>query len=1053
MNANLTEMFVYQWFADIDTSYNTVIRIYGVTNNDTCFGVHQKNICLKIKNFKPYCFVEIPNSLYENINAVKTHISKFFTSYEVVEKFHLYNSYNKHTIQKGNLIKKETLFIKAYFKNKKNMQNMTFFLQSNDVLINGVQHKLSVHENNANPVLQLICNCNIDSVGWLDFSSAKLVDDKEKETACDEEYTILWQQLKKGNNVHNIQPKIMAFDMEVTSSIPSAFPSDKPKDEIFQISCVIVNNNTTKRLLLTLEPNNNKNQLVDTLAKENITTYMFASEIDLLENFIKIINDERPNIMTGYNIFGFDIEYLIKRCSRFLLVEQLKMAGFYKNAFAKEEEIKWSSSAYKNQNFRFINWEGILLVDLLPVIQRDYKLDTYSLKNVCSTFFKNNTKDPVTHKDIFEAFNTRDSALLTTVGKYCVQDSALCIDLMNHLHTWVHLCEMARCCNVPIFTIFTQGQQVRLYSQIYKYCVNNNTVVTTNGYSVNTNERYRGALVHEPNPGFYKNVCPLDFASLYPSIIIGYNLCYSTYIPDECVIPEDYYNTFEWEDHLGCAHDENVIKINRLTTKIEALEKRITNFRNDIKSISSTELKQIKMTKTAYRSAIQEKINALVLEKKPFLEARQKLKKNEPKQHVDEQGHKIEGVMCAKRKYRFFKPQIFKGVVPTIIQNLLNSRTEIKNRLKECPEQQRIILNMQQLSYKVSANSFYGSFGVTRGYLPFMPCAMTITFCGRKAITNVIDLAVNKFSAQLVMSDTDSTYLIFPEKFESCEKLWNHAEHVANQITNYKKSDGSNMFPEAVKLEFENTIYSKFLIVAKKMYLYKSIDLTGAESEKIGKKGVVLARRDNSQVVRNIYERITTLIFDSASVSDLMHFLEQYILNMYNKVFPITDFVITKSVGDITENDDQKDCNGRLGNYKIRNVLPSDEKEKQKILGGMSERDYYILQCPPQVQLAERLQRRGTPVSTGSRLEFVVIHHPTSSSLGKKFECFEYFQKHQDILDLDYHYYAEAMINPISQLINAVSETKDDKVSVFIKQIIAEKKLEHEQSKPTFIYV
>lgn len=1057
MNVKSKEMFVYQWFEDLDKFYNTVIRIYGVTHThtDTCEDVLQKNICLKVINFKPYCFVEIPDNLYENVGVVRSHIKPFCASCEVVSKSHLYNSYNKYEIgDVDNLTKNEILFIKVFFKNKKNMQKMVYYLQNNDIMINGIQHRLSVHEHNSNSILQMMCNCNIDSVGWLEFGSAKPVDIEEKETICDEEYTVLWQQLKSGKNVHNIQPKTMAFDMEVTSCVPSAFPSDKPKDEIFQISCIIVDHkNITKKILLTIEPKTSSQQMVETLATESITTYMSASETDLLEKFIKIINDERPNIITGYNIFGFDIEYLIKRCSRFLLVEQLKTCGFYKNSFAKEEEIKWSSSAYKNQNFRFINWEGILLIDLLPVIQRDYKLDTYSLKNVCSTFLKNNTKDPVTHKDIFEAFNTREASALAIVGKYCVQDSLLCIDLMNCLHTWVHLCEMARCCNVPIFKIFTQGQQTRIYSQIYKYCTNNNIIVTTNGYdSIKTNERYRGALVHEPKPGFYKNVCPLDFASLYPSIIIGYNLCYSTFIPDDCVLPKEYYNIFEWEDHVGCKHDENVVKIEELSQKIEELETKIKKLRNDITSVSIAELKSKKMTKAFYKTIIQEKINLLVLQKKPLLESRQKLKKSEPKRIEDEHGNKIEGVMCAKRRYRFLKAQFFKGIVPTIIQNLLDSRAEIKNRLKTCPEQQKIILNMQQLSYKVSANSFYGSFGVTKGYLPFMPCAMTITFCGRKAITNVIDLAVNKFSAHLVMSDTDSTYLIFPENFESYENLWKRAEYVASQITNYVDGD-ERLFPEAIKLEFENIIYSKFLIVAKKMYLYKSTDSTGLESEKIGKKGVVLARRDNSQVVRNAYEHITHLIFDSVPVSDLMTFLKQYILDMYNNKFPIEDFVITKSVGDIEEQDDQKDCKGRLGNYKIRNILPKDEKEKQKILGNITEREYYILQCPPQVQLAERLQRRGTPVSTGSRLEFVVLHNPQSSSLGKKFECFEYFKKYKDILDLDYHYYAEALVNPITQLINAVSETDDDKVSVLIKQIIAEKKLEYEQSKPRFIYV
>jgi len=292
MNANTMEMFVYQWFADVDKFYNTIIRIYGIKKSINKGDV-QKNICLKVTNFKPYCFVQIPDNLYENICTIRGYINKFSTSYEIVSKVHLYNSYNKYEIiDEGELITSNTLFIKVYFKNKKNMQNMVYFLQNNDIPINGISHKLSVHENNANPVLQLICNCNIDSVGWLDFGSAKLVDSEEKETSCDEEYTVLWQQLRKGKNLYNIQPKTMAFDMEVTSCIPSAFPSDKPKDEIFQISCVIFeNNNVTKKILLTQEPKDaTQSEMVEILGKESITTYLCVSETDLLEKFIKTIN-------------------------------------------------------------------------------------------------------------------------------------------------------------------------------------------------------------------------------------------------------------------------------------------------------------------------------------------------------------------------------------------------------------------------------------------------------------------------------------------------------------------------------------------------------------------------------------------------------------------------------------------------------------------------------------------------------------------------------------------------------------------------------------------
>lgn len=318
MNAKSRELFVYQWFADVNKeNFNTIIRIYGVAPSNGSESI-QKNVCLKVTNFKPYCFIEIPGNVPANAIYVRLHIKKFVIEYEEVSKSHLYNTYNKYKKDiDGNYTNNNTLFLKAYFENKKNMQDMVYFLQNNDVCINGVLHKLSVHEHNANPVLQLICSRNIDSVGWIDYGSAKRVQeiDEKKETACDEEYTILWQHLKKGKYTHNIQPKTFAFDMEVTSSIPSAFPSNLPKDEIFQISCVIVENNGSKRkILLTLEPKTHKEHLVETLEKESIITYTYPDEISLLESFIKLINDEKPNICTGYNIFGFDIEYLIKRC-------------------------------------------------------------------------------------------------------------------------------------------------------------------------------------------------------------------------------------------------------------------------------------------------------------------------------------------------------------------------------------------------------------------------------------------------------------------------------------------------------------------------------------------------------------------------------------------------------------------------------------------------------------------------------------------------------------------------------------------------------------------
>jgi|694.fasta_scaffold41578_5 DNA polymerase elongation subunit (family B) len=1019
------EIFVYQWILDPHETKTTIIRVYGIDSN-------QKTICLKIKNFKPYCFIQLPN--INVVYEVQKSISEFVVETNLVNKFHLYNSHNSPAEIKNGVLKQITTpFLQTYFENSNQMYKMVNFLKKG-IIIQGKKVFLQIHETYVNPILQLVCVSNIETSGWLKFKTNKICEE-EKETSCDEEYIVRYQSLKKGKNTEIVEPKILSFDMEVNSSIPAAMPSDKPNDLIFQISCVISEKNKSKRkILLSLEPKENCDNMLEQLSVLEIETLLYESECDLLIGFIKLLNEEKPNVVTGFNIFGFDLEYSMKRAKRLHLCDEFKSVSFFKTSPAKIEEIKWSSSAYKNQSFNFINWEGILLVDLLPIIQRDYKLDTYSLKNVSSSLLNNNTKDPVSYKDIFQAFRERDSSLMVIVGKYCVQDSDLCIELMNHLHTWVSLSEMAKCCNVPMFVLYTQGQQIRVFSQVYRYCNEKDIIVTTNGYEAKINERFRGALVHEPEPGYYKNVCPLDFASLYPSIIIGYNLCYSTFIPDDVSIPEEYYNTFEWEDHVGCEHDESMIKVDIYTEKIKKLDEKIKPLR----------LIKNKTKDENQKKELQEQIKILVLEQKPFREKRQNLKKTKPKDREDADGNKLSGILCAKRCYRFLKPEIYKGVVPSIIQNLLDSRAKVRQLMKTCAENEKIVFDKEQLSYKVSANSFYGSFGVTRGYLAFMPCAMTITFCGRKAISNVIEIAQKKFSAKLIMSDTDSTYIIFPKISSDIEKLWNHASNVAYEITNWKKKDGTRLFPDALKLEFENVIYSKFLILAKKMYLYKSTSQDGIESEKIGKKGVVLARRDNSQAVRTAYENITKMIFEEKSVDEMKKYLSDYIRKMFSNELKLSDFIITKSIGE-TENENA----GKLGDYKIRHDLPKNEEEKKKILGNMTEREYFISQCPAQVQLAEKMKKRGIPVSSGSRIEYVVLKKPNATLLGQRIESFDYFFKYKEFLYLDYKYYSEALINPISQLFNTVTEK--NVVEEIVNKINEEEYIKEIQKRPCFV--
>ena len=78
----------------------------------------------------------------------------------------------------------------------------------------------------------------------------------------------------------------------------------------------------------------------------------YNTEADLLLGYAEFLQTYRPNIVTGYNILGFDIQYMIERAKFNLVIDQFKQLGFTEFISAQERQIKWSSAAYKTQNFK-----------------------------------------------------------------------------------------------------------------------------------------------------------------------------------------------------------------------------------------------------------------------------------------------------------------------------------------------------------------------------------------------------------------------------------------------------------------------------------------------------------------------------------------------------------------------------------------------------------------------------------------------------------------------------------------------------------------------------
>jgi DNA polymerase elongation subunit (family B) len=1000
------EFYAYSWHIDEEYQDETFIRIYG-------FDDQNQNICVSVNGFRPFVWIELPTHINwkipRNKEILYLHLKQMFPDIKCTLKFYkkLYGANLKKKDDK--YVHKLFPFLLCSFSSYKDLKfNLPSRLRTPQRIMGLGSIKFHVHGQDACPRLQLTSKYNLPTAGWIKFKGLEILNEEDKFTSCSREFLIdlnnkqfkANELISKSEKTTVPKPLILSFDLEVNSEDQVTMPkATRPGDVIFQISCIFsrLGSRIYDKYLLSL--GNPTDKIVD--AK----VLAYTTEKKLLMGFRDLINELNPHVIIGYNIFNFDIPYLMDRANHKAIYPEWSQQGFAKEKSGIQREIKWSSSAYKNQEFKFMECEGRLYIDLLPVVQRDFKLNDYKLKTV-STHFIGETKDDLDPKSIFRCYregikdnSDKASKYMSICGKYCMQDSMLVLKLMEKLNVWYGLSEMAVVCNVPMITLFTKGQQIKVYSNLYKYCLEKKIIPEKDGYTVSENERYVGAYVFTPEPGLYENVVSLDFCSLYPSLIIAYNIDYSSCAFDPS-IPDELCHVMEWEDHISCKHDPKVIEKTRLTKTIEEL----TSSKKFDKNLVASLRKQ--------RSEITKSLN--------------------------------KNIMCEKRKYRFLKvteqnPE-FKGVLPTVVQSLLDARKEtrekmgkLKNDLKNITNERErkeiettiSILNQRQLAYKISANSMYGITGVKAGMLPFMPVAMSITYMGRENILKAATYGREKFKGNLIYIDTDSNYFSF-EGINNPTELWDYAIKVANEI--------SSIFPPPMKLEFEEAVYTKFLILTKKRYMYQSATRDGMIKPEIGKKGVVLNRRDNSAFIRNTYENMVKIIFQSDT-----HSLKEKVISslirdinlMFNHQLPIDHFVITKSTGDYGNLLPQYFLNEKglhramLGQYNVP-FLTDDIRQLEGIDTQLEEMNWYLDKLPAHIQLLEKIKRRGQMSNEGSRLEYVIVEtNDLKAKQSAKIESLNYYNKNKDVLSIDYLYYLHRLINPVDQILEVIFNLKD----------------------------
>ena len=494
------------------------ISIFGKTENG-------KSVCVTT-TFDPYFFVKLPRGttdqdvsrLYNDICRLKRdHV----TSYSLTKQKDVWGFQNNE----------EFHFMHLNFKSLEHRRKVnSIFMYNNEF------KQYHVYESNIDPVLRLMHRTGIQSTGWLDTGDTCVRSHLAKtdiDLWCND-----WSTLKPVER-DDIAPFIVAsFDIECNSSTGKFPDPNVPDDACFQIAvslCKFGSDEPYEKVCLCYK----KTDGPDVIS--------FDTEKEMLLAFKKYMNEKDIDILTGWNIFGFDLEYIYKRAD---------MVGcgidFYQLGKLKDTEChlvmkKLSSSALGDNFLKLLPMSGRFVFDMFHEVKKGYKLDSYSLNNV-SKLYLGDQKIDMAPKEMFARFVEGDPKKLYEVAEYCIKDTLLPHKLMKKMCILLNLVEMAKATWVPVSFLVERGQQIKVFSQLSKKARELGYMVPTIKYGSLPEEQYEGATVLEAQKGaYYTPITALDFEALYPSIMMAHNLCYSTYVMDERrygKIPGITYETF-----------------------------------------------------------------------------------------------------------------------------------------------------------------------------------------------------------------------------------------------------------------------------------------------------------------------------------------------------------------------------------------------------------------------------------------------------------------------------------------------------------------------------
>lgn len=847
-----------------------VIRLFGR-------GADGKSVCCFVPDFEPYFYLKASGDLHAVARIIKDTFEQV-KKVEIVEKFEPVG-YQKEKTEMLRIttnlprdvpeIRDEILKVQDVVKAEGYWQ-----VYESDILF---RNRFLIDRDLGGMVWISSEGKTVDPVRYLKAGSGG--NSRCEKFACDT--SILGSELRRVENLAIAPLRYLSFDIECLP-LDGGMPSP-------DVSPIIM-------ISFSFEPEYKGHKTLILLAKPadgmNGDVWPCKDETEMLNRFFEIFCEYDPDIVAGYNHQDFDIPYITDR------VKALSAKG---ESISPVVGRDGSHIGYRR--FGLITrteFKGRVVVDALPLVRRAFSLKQYTLRAVSKELL-NREKLDVPPLEMEEHWNDSGEKFIKFVD-YARRDAELALELVHQLRLLDKYIALAQVSGSLLQEIVDGGQTSMVETLLLReFGLRERVILPKPGDELSA-ERYdmssdlKGGEVLEPKKGLLENVLILDYKSLYPTIMMAHNLCYTTVV---------------------------------------------TRDRPDgdtIKPPSGGE---------------------------------------------------------------FVPPEVFRGIVPSILEDLLNKRGETKKRMRKASDENEYrVLDATQLAIKILLNSFYGYSGYARARLYSLTLANAVTSFGRNNILNTRDLINNRIGKIILR---DSTALLLEEAgeissqdriielsvaygdtdsvFVHCRSKGGLSLEEISLIGDRISKIVSASLPDPMELEFE-AIAKRAVLIAKKRYaLWLFEPKNSGWEDKIKVKGMETVRRDWCELTSITLNEVLKLVLVEGNVDRAVEH-------------------VRKVVSDVRNLDPRKDTEIVEKLILTRTLTRKTDSYKNK---------------QPHLTVAENLKKRtGVMPTIGTRIPFVIV--AGKGLFVDRAEDPDYVREHNVPIDVDY-YVKKQILPPVERIL------------------------------------